>query len=143
MATEGGLQGWRGIWGAGRQYKDLQAHSEGCRGEMGAGEWWDGVAASRRIRAPSESLRWGNKGTHRGGHSGALVRWIWGPQQKHQAESGDRGQGDVAVGPEAAPAFVFMCSVFMSGPHAGEKRSGGISCEGREVSWDVLCRGVV
>lgn len=48
------------------------------------------MAASRRIRAPSESLRWGNKGIHRGGRGGALVRWIWGPQQKHQAKSGGR-----------------------------------------------------
>lgn len=54
-----------------------------------------------------------------------------------------QGLGDVAVGLEAEPAFVFMGSVFMSGPHAGEARSGGIFGEGREVSWDVLCRGLV
>lgn len=47
------------------------------------------------------------------------------------------------MGLEAEPAFVFMGSVFMSGPHAGEARSGGIFGEGREVSWDVLCRGLV
>lgn len=51
------------------QYKDLEVYSEGWRGETGAGEWWEGLAATRRIRAPRECLRWGNKGTHRGVHS--------------------------------------------------------------------------
>lgn len=66
-------------------------------------------------------------------HSGALVKWIWGPYQKSQAESGDRGPGDVGVGLEDDPEF--MCS----GLRAGEA-GGGEDCEKREVSWGV--RGV-
>lgn len=64
-------------------------------------------------------------------HSGALVKWIWGPYQKSQAESGDRGPGDVGVGLEDDPEF--MCS----GRCAGQA-GGGEDCEKREVSWDVL-----
>lgn len=29
------------------QYKDLEVYSEGWRGETGAGEWWEGLAASQ------------------------------------------------------------------------------------------------
>lgn len=41
-------------------------------------------------------------------HSGALVKWIWGPYQKSQAESGDRGPGDVGVGLEDDPEFMVV-----------------------------------
>lgn len=93
--------------------------------------WW---ATPGELGHLVRDLGRGKGGSLDGATGEALVKWIWGPCRKSQAESGDRGPGDVGVGLEEDPEV--MCS----GPCAGE--AGGEDCEKKEVSWDVLGVGL-
>lgn len=103
-------------------------------GRDGPGDCRDRVVGDpRRIGAPSERLGKGKRRIPRWGHGGALVKCIWGPCRKSQAESGD---GVQEMGGWGWRRIQRSCALAL----VQERLEG--RTEKKEVSWDVLGVGL-